>query len=191
MAWCEENDVRYVLGLAKNSRLKAEIEEELGQAEEQYKETVAPQLMKELGVSNVMEVPRITKITVNMGEPRLEPRNVPFDAPLRAATGYDLPVVAAPDGLDLILLGVDPASFDGTDVVLKDAQGNAISPVTVSMISAEARPPLTAVLMIPVPRGLVSTRRSPGRASALVVILSGWTSPTATIPYFGSGSSIV
>jgi large subunit ribosomal protein L5 len=32
-----------------------------------YKETVVPQLMKELGLSNVMEVPRISKITLNMG----------------------------------------------------------------------------------------------------------------------------
>lgn len=32
-----------------------------------YKETVVPQLMKELALSNVMEVPRITKITLNMG----------------------------------------------------------------------------------------------------------------------------
>jgi hypothetical protein len=39
MAWCEENDVGYVLGLAKNSRLKEAIEEELRQAAELYKET--------------------------------------------------------------------------------------------------------------------------------------------------------
>jgi large subunit ribosomal protein L5 len=32
-----------------------------------YKETVVPQLMKELGLSNVMEVPKISKITLNMG----------------------------------------------------------------------------------------------------------------------------
>jgi len=32
-----------------------------------YKETVVPQLMEELKLSNVMEVPRITKITLNMG----------------------------------------------------------------------------------------------------------------------------
>ena len=32
-----------------------------------YKETVVPQLMEELGLSNVMEVPKITKITLNMG----------------------------------------------------------------------------------------------------------------------------
>ena len=32
-----------------------------------YKETVVPQLMKELGFANVMEVPKITKITLNMG----------------------------------------------------------------------------------------------------------------------------
>jgi large subunit ribosomal protein L5 len=32
-----------------------------------YREVVVPQLMKELGVTNPMEVPRIEKITVNMG----------------------------------------------------------------------------------------------------------------------------
>lgn len=32
-----------------------------------YKETVAPQLKDELKLGNVMEIPRITKITLNMG----------------------------------------------------------------------------------------------------------------------------
>jgi large subunit ribosomal protein L5 len=32
-----------------------------------YKETVVPQLMEQLGFKNVMEVPRVTKITLNMG----------------------------------------------------------------------------------------------------------------------------
>jgi large subunit ribosomal protein L5 len=32
-----------------------------------YKETVVPQLKKELGLENIMEVPKITKITLNMG----------------------------------------------------------------------------------------------------------------------------
>ena len=32
-----------------------------------YKETVVPQLMEQLELSNVMEVPKITKITLNMG----------------------------------------------------------------------------------------------------------------------------
>ena len=32
-----------------------------------YRETVVPKLMTELALSNVMQVPRITKITVNMG----------------------------------------------------------------------------------------------------------------------------
>src|SRR5713226_7923426 len=39
MAWCEQNQVDYVLGLAKNERLKAEIAPELEQAAEQYAET--------------------------------------------------------------------------------------------------------------------------------------------------------
>ncbi len=32
-----------------------------------YKETVVPQLMEQLGFKNVMEVPRVTKVTLNMG----------------------------------------------------------------------------------------------------------------------------
>ncbi|MCW8888404.1 MAG: 50S ribosomal protein L5, partial [Gammaproteobacteria bacterium] len=32
-----------------------------------YKDKVIAQLKEELGLSNVMEVPRITKITLNMG----------------------------------------------------------------------------------------------------------------------------
>lgn len=34
---------------------------------DKYKEEIAPQLQKELGLANVMEVPKITKITLNMG----------------------------------------------------------------------------------------------------------------------------
>jgi large subunit ribosomal protein L5 len=34
---------------------------------EQYRSTIVPKLKQDLGVPNVMEVPRITKITVNMG----------------------------------------------------------------------------------------------------------------------------
>ncbi|AFU99007.1 50S ribosomal protein L5 [Simiduia agarivorans] len=32
-----------------------------------YKKEIAPKLQKELGLTNVMEIPRITKITLNMG----------------------------------------------------------------------------------------------------------------------------
>ena len=39
MAWCEANQVEYVLGLAKNKRLKAEIAEELHQAAQEYERT--------------------------------------------------------------------------------------------------------------------------------------------------------
>jgi large subunit ribosomal protein L5 len=34
---------------------------------DKYKSEIAPQLQQELGLDNVMEVPRITKITLNMG----------------------------------------------------------------------------------------------------------------------------
>jgi hypothetical protein len=39
MAWCEANQVDYVLGLAQNDRLRAEIAAELAQAAEQYPRT--------------------------------------------------------------------------------------------------------------------------------------------------------
>jgi hypothetical protein len=39
MTWCETNGIDYVLGLAKNERLKAIIAEELQQAQQQYEAT--------------------------------------------------------------------------------------------------------------------------------------------------------
>ena len=39
----------------------------MARLESYYKETVVPQLMEQLGLDNVMEVPKITKITLNMG----------------------------------------------------------------------------------------------------------------------------
>jgi hypothetical protein len=39
MAWCEGNNVDYVLGLAKNERLKREIAQEIGQARAIYEQT--------------------------------------------------------------------------------------------------------------------------------------------------------
>ncbi|NRB71535.1 MAG: 50S ribosomal protein L5 [Xanthomonadales bacterium] len=39
----------------------------MARLQQYYKETVVPQLMKELGIENVMAVPHITKITLNMG----------------------------------------------------------------------------------------------------------------------------
>ena len=42
MAWCEANGVDYVFGLAKNSRLEAEIEDELEQAKQLCSESAKP-----------------------------------------------------------------------------------------------------------------------------------------------------
>jgi hypothetical protein len=39
MAWCEGNGVEFVLGLAQNVRLKAEIKDEMKEAEEQFQKT--------------------------------------------------------------------------------------------------------------------------------------------------------
>src|SRR5436190_5028029 len=42
MTWCEKNGIDYVLGLAKNARLKKEIAEEMKQAEGQFGQTQQP-----------------------------------------------------------------------------------------------------------------------------------------------------
>jgi hypothetical protein len=48
MAWCEAEGVDYLLGLAKNERLKAEIAKEMGEAKAQYQQTArAARLFKE------------------------------------------------------------------------------------------------------------------------------------------------
>jgi hypothetical protein len=48
MAWCEANRVEYLLGLAKNERLKAEMAKEMGEAKAQYQQTErASRLFKE------------------------------------------------------------------------------------------------------------------------------------------------
>lgn len=39
----------------------------MSRLQEEYKKTLAPQLAKKLGFSNPMQVPKITKVTLNMG----------------------------------------------------------------------------------------------------------------------------
>jgi len=43
----------------------------MARLKELYKNELAPKLQKELGLANVMEIPRITKITLNMGVVKL------------------------------------------------------------------------------------------------------------------------
>lgn len=42
LSWCENNNVDYVLGLAKNQRLTSELEQELARVEEQFERTGQP-----------------------------------------------------------------------------------------------------------------------------------------------------
>jgi hypothetical protein len=49
MTWCEVHGINYILGLAKNERLKAMIADELHQAQQQYEETkMASRVFKDL-----------------------------------------------------------------------------------------------------------------------------------------------
>ncbi len=58
------------------------------------------------------------------------------------------------------------------------------------MSSAEARPCLMAVEIMPSPSGFVRISVAPAGTRELRAIRSGCTRPSATIPYFGSGSVI-
>jgi large subunit ribosomal protein L5 len=51
--------------MANKSTLKEAVK--MARLQSFYKETVVPKLMKDFGYKSVMEVPRITKITLNMG----------------------------------------------------------------------------------------------------------------------------
>ena len=59
------------------------------------------------------------------------------------------------------------------------------------IVAADVRSCLIPVVMTPIPRGFVSTSRSPGLAAAFVTMRLGWTNPVTASPYFGSGSSMV
>ena len=39
----------------------------MARLQQQYKDTIVPDLMKKFGFKSVMQVPRITKVTLNMG----------------------------------------------------------------------------------------------------------------------------
>ena len=59
-----------------------------------------------------------------------------------------------------------------------------------SASSGGQTPRFNAVVITPMPSGLVMINRSPGRAPALVMTPSRGTKPVTANPYFGSGSSI-
>ena len=40
----------------------------MSRLEEKYRESIAPQLQKDLDIDNVMAIPRMTKVVVNIGE---------------------------------------------------------------------------------------------------------------------------
>jgi hypothetical protein len=63
--------------------------------------------------------------------------------------------------------------------------------VTSLRFSSVTIPLFIAVHKIPVPKGFVKTSISPGCAPLFLIILAGWTMPLTTIPYLGSGSSMV
>ena len=49
MSWCEQNQVDYVFGLARNERLRHEIEEAMAQAGEQFRATGKPARVRNAG----------------------------------------------------------------------------------------------------------------------------------------------
>ena len=78
-----------------------------------------------------------------------------------------------------------PADRAAADASRLDRSIDATAPA-----NAASSPARAAAMATPTPRGLVITRRSPGRPAALVMSPSGCTVPSTESPYFGSGSSI-
>src|SRR5438445_5422600 len=63
MAWCEANRVEYLLGLAKNERLKAEIAQEQKEAQARYQETGrAARLFKEFFYQTLKSWSRVRRV---------------------------------------------------------------------------------------------------------------------------------
>ena len=53
----------------------------MARLQEQYQQTVVPKLKEQFGYANVMQVPRITKITLNMGVGEAVARPLPMVSP--------------------------------------------------------------------------------------------------------------
>jgi Transposase DDE domain group 1 len=63
MAWCEANRLEYLLGLAKNERLKAEIAKEMAEAKAQYQQTGrAARLFKEFFYQTLKSWSRVRRV---------------------------------------------------------------------------------------------------------------------------------
>ena len=63
MAWCEANRVEYLLGLAKNERLKAEIAKEMAEAKAQYQQSgCATRLFKEFFYQTLKSWSRVRRV---------------------------------------------------------------------------------------------------------------------------------
>jgi len=63
MAWCENNDVDYILGLAKNPRLGGLIQDELAEAERRYEETgTAARVFSEFGYRTLDSWSRLRRV---------------------------------------------------------------------------------------------------------------------------------
>jgi hypothetical protein len=63
MRWCEQRDVDFLLGLAKNERLKALIAEELEAAKRQFEHTNEPaRLLKDFGYRTLKSWSRTRRV---------------------------------------------------------------------------------------------------------------------------------
>src|SRR6187551_2972736 len=80
---------------------------------QRYEEEIRPQLQSDLGFTTVMDVPKVTKVTLNMGVG--EGKAVGARVTLRGARMYEfldrLASIALPRIRDF--RGLDPGSFDG------------------------------------------------------------------------------
>jgi hypothetical protein len=89
MCWCEENQVDYVLGLAKNRRLEAELQAELAEAKQQYAATRhAARVFKDFSYQTLDSWSRSRRV-VGKAEHLSKGANPRFVVTSLSATQYD------------------------------------------------------------------------------------------------------
>ena len=86
--------------------------------QEHYRKTVVPKLSEKFGYKNPMQVPRITKITLNMGVGEAVADKKVMDAAVADLTKKGDPFPLSEDALLASITGIFPAQRRGS-VVLK------------------------------------------------------------------------
>ena len=120
-----------------------------------YRETIQPKLLKDLNLSNVHEVPKVLKVTINRGLGEAAQNAKALEASIRAGMPIGVAVTLRGDRMYAFLerlinlalprirdfRGVSPKSFDGRGNYTLGIREQIIFPeISVDKIDAEGKP---------------------------------------------------